>query len=464
MANNNVPAHDFAPSWLKIPAYDASSKNVHSDAAHTARREDRRPYRRSSGGRGPFSHGDGHRDWDGHAERGGRPSFFLSRHHSLDVDEGHHQGATPPSHVVAHGDSVVPPRRPHSRHDFRDFLQPSYQKINSGAQGGDNCSYSILKGGASNKASSEGSKKDLASNYFNQEFPTLQGNSEAPVQPAVANGSVWENPRNSKVHGTVLKKVHLSQRPLRSDLHVESRSKSPSSGTTNSTLSGGGAVSPKLIRHGGAAGQCVKPVPSTGGSVFKTLTPAKKCAGQQAHTMEILVKHPKAKGNKVDFLKALKSGEDSKEEESNKGESATEGDRPVNGEHGESLNEGTRGEELEDPVDFSKLSLDNSSTDTPLSSSLEAEQRLLREMGWKEEALDDDAYAPLTEDELREYQNITKMRQEKQRNGTAQRPLPWSPRRVVQPLAGAAAAVLLTNSARWSTSSSSSDTSDLDSN
>ncbi|KAL1472412.1 hypothetical protein MTO96_039347, partial [Rhipicephalus appendiculatus] len=30
-------------------------------------------------------------------------------------------------------------------------------------------------------------------------------------------------------------------------------------------------------------------------------------------------------------------------------------------------------------------------------------------MGWKEEASDDDTYAPLTEEELREFQNLTKL-------------------------------------------------------
>lgn len=31
--------------------------------------------------------------------------------------------------------------------------------------------------------------------------------------------------------------------------------------------------------------------------------------------------------------------------------------------------------------------------------------RLLREMGWKEEVSDDENYAPLTEDELREFRD-----------------------------------------------------------
>ncbi|XP_061225219.1 vasculin [Neopsephotus bourkii] len=42
-----------------------------------------------------------------------------------------------------------------------------------------------------------------------------------------------------------------------------------------------------------------------------------------------------------------------------------------------------------------------------LSSSLEAEHRLLKEMGWQEDSENDEAYAPLTEDEMREFQVIS---------------------------------------------------------
>ena len=49
-----------------------------------------------------------------------------------------------------------------------------------------------------------------------------------------------------------------------------------------------------------------------------------------------------------------------------------------------------------------------------LSSSLEAEHRLLKEMGWQEDSENDETYAPLTEDEMREFQVI---REQLQKNG-----------------------------------------------
>ncbi|XP_053304014.1 vasculin [Spea bombifrons] len=49
-----------------------------------------------------------------------------------------------------------------------------------------------------------------------------------------------------------------------------------------------------------------------------------------------------------------------------------------------------------------------------LSSSLEAEHRLLKEMGWQEDSENDEIYAPLTEAEMREFQSIS---EQLQKNG-----------------------------------------------
>ncbi|NXG17180.1 GPBP1 protein, partial [Grallaria varia] len=49
-----------------------------------------------------------------------------------------------------------------------------------------------------------------------------------------------------------------------------------------------------------------------------------------------------------------------------------------------------------------------------LSSSLEAEHRLLKEMGWQEDSENDETCAPLTEDEMREFQIIS---EQLQKNG-----------------------------------------------
>ncbi|KAL3203593.1 hypothetical protein MRX96_011957 [Rhipicephalus microplus] len=230
---------------------------------------------------------------------------FSSRHASADAEDRlfHHSVPSSGVHKVAQ-----PPRRPHSRHEFRDFLQPSYHKMSPGAvQSSDNCASVVVSaqvGGPT--VMSQRSKKNLPGNNFNQEFPTLQGADVAPVQqPPVVNGSVWENPRNSKVHGTVLKKVHLTQRtsPRTEPASLlEARSKSPNStsGALPSAVSAVGALSPKLGRPAGLTGPspAVKTaVSASQNSLYKALLPLNK-KSQPGHAMEILVKHPKTKGNK----------------------------------------------------------------------------------------------------------------------------------------------------------------------
>lgn len=66
---------------------------------------------------------------------------------------------------------------------------------------------------------------------------------------------------------------------------------------------------------------------------------------------------------------------------------------------------------------FTSRQITRSSTfpqEVVLSSSLEAEHRLLKEMGWQEDSENDEIYAPLTEDEMREFQVIS---QQLQKNG-----------------------------------------------
>ncbi|KAK8762360.1 hypothetical protein V5799_026373 [Amblyomma americanum] len=350
---------------------------------------------------------------------------------------------------------------------------------------GDNCANVVCA--QAGPAASQHDKKDLTGNNFNQEFPTLLGADEAPVQqPAVTNGSVWENPRNSRVHGTVLRKGHLVQRPRpdpSAGTLLETRSRSPGS-TTGGTgvVTPAAALSPKLGHTTGLTGSAPaaskSSVSASQNSLYRALLPSsnktvREKGGPLAHAMEVLVKkQPRTKGgNKVDFLKALRSCKDDEEAKGAGGDTAALHDR-TNGhiqvDDGQSNVD--QGNDLESSAcDVGKLTLE-APEHPPLSSSLEAEQRLLREMGWKEDASDDDAYAPLTEDELREFQYITKMRQEKQqqqqRNGNTQRTVTaalsdraslWSPRRACSQVY---TGLVMGNG--WSSSSSSDTDSDGD--
>ncbi|KAL0964976.1 hypothetical protein UPYG_G00275170 [Umbra pygmaea] len=93
-----------------------------------------------------------------------------------------------------------------------------------------------------------------------------------------------------------------------------------------------------------------------------------------------------------------------------------------------------------------------------LSSSLEAEHRLLKEMGWQEESENDDACAPLTEEEMKEFQTISEQLQKNglRRNGLLKNGPP------VDSLGVWKTSHLRTAPAEQTETSSSSDTSDDD--
>uniref|UniRef100_A0AAY5KHE1 Vasculin n=1 Tax=Esox lucius TaxID=8010 RepID=A0AAY5KHE1_ESOLU len=94
-----------------------------------------------------------------------------------------------------------------------------------------------------------------------------------------------------------------------------------------------------------------------------------------------------------------------------------------------------------------------------LSSSLEAEHRLLKEMGWQEESENDDTCAPLTEDEMREFQAIS---EQLRKNGLRRNGLPKNGPPVDSLAVWKTGHLGMTAGAAEETETSSSDTSDDD--
>ncbi|XP_013784208.1 vasculin-like [Limulus polyphemus] len=167
--------------------------------------------------------------------------------------------------------------------------------------------------------------------------------------------------------------------------------------------------------------------------------------------MEILIKNPKARGNKSDFLKGLQSEINELDQKDDNYQKRLGGSKTDENELSQ-LNDDIDREHCVNGINIEKISIkdEEESEDTNmLSSSLEAEERLLREMGWKEECLDDDDYAPLTEEELQEFHNLTQKLQVNERKNGIQRNfhLSWSPKHI-SPLAN----VLPVNT-NWSSSS-----------
>ncbi|KAH9366918.1 hypothetical protein HPB48_002522 [Haemaphysalis longicornis] len=267
--------------------------------------------------------------------------------------------------------------------------------------------------------------------------PTLPGGNEAPApQPVVTNGSVWVSTLAFWLHDPMF---------------LGGRGVVPSVVGVVPVVAN--TLSPKLGRHVSLASASPAPMKSMAAasqnSLYKALMPSNKKVPQppQQHGMEVLVKHPKTRGNKGDFLKALRSSDDGKGGPDDEGAAtgAAKGPqddssgalssppaeprnhRDTNGHH----HHGSSSSQADDngtgsqgggdcsdsegaDCDVGKLSLDDDDDGSgrqhpPLSSSLEAEQS---EWVFKPEAAfcvrwagrkkgsDDDAYAPLTEDEL----------------------------------------------------------------
>ncbi|XP_022248820.1 vasculin-like protein 1 [Limulus polyphemus] len=155
------------------------------------------------------------------------------------------------------------------------------------------------------------------------------------------------------------------------------------------------------------------------------------------HHMEILIKNPKVRGNKSEFLKTLQTNTCSMNEVYEKGENHHNRHGGNKTEDEEELFELHKRENYVNGINIEKMSVkdDEESEDiNMLSSSLEAEERLLREMGWKEECLDDDNYAPLTEEELKEFHSLTQKLQMNEGKNGIQRNFhrSWSPGHIPQ--------------------------------
>lgn len=327
--------------------------------------------------------------------------------------------------------------------------------------------------------------KDTSADRFNQEFPSLKGDvSEISGTSVNVNGGVWDNARNAKVYmnspNNRSQKVELTAKGDSS----EKRSGSPGTPSCNASNGGSSLGSPKPSPPPSLA-QITKPNSQNqlSNSIYRSLVPSKgaltrksskesfrisspivnKSSRQSSPTppLEILntrlVTHPKNLGNKSDFLKTLRSESDRaaadddaiqeqavdklfKENELEEDDDDDNKSEITNNSHenGEEEEEAAV-EEMDNSASSMELNgihcerLSEKCVEKPvLSSSLEAEQRLLREMGWKEEGSgDEDVYAPLTEDEMKEFENLSK-KISQQRNGLQRHAhLTWSPKRLI---------------------------------
>lgn len=327
---------------------------------------------------------------------------------------------------------------------------------------------------------------------FEQEFPSLIGGATEDRTPVAAppNSSVWDSGKIGKIHlsTSVSKKLHLVQKPIRNEVITKQRSSSPvggggggGGGVSHTTAAVAGSPKPTThaamllmppIKNGTARSSSGVTNTTTIGSMYRALLPSKglmvrrsskennsKTNGQSTSDKALnaqLVTQPSSllSNKKSEFLKELKL--DDRRPVSNAEDDNVELSMGIANADDKSNEEGNQPETnfsngVSDDQDFHRSdsyvsneqpsvngiqierssSTDASEDNWVLSSSLEAEQRLLREMGWKEEGSEDEGvYAPLTEDEMKEMEHLSKVFQK--RNGM-QRNLhvSWSPKRIL---------------------------------
>ncbi|KAK7485365.1 hypothetical protein BaRGS_00023464 [Batillaria attramentaria] len=468
MAASNAPKHDFAPAWLKIPSdtKPAGSKSTsHQQDRSRQRREENFYNRYGSDYPKPLNRQNSFDLYD--VSKRYSPSHGSKyRHHSVEDDYYYYYGYgynyPYDPYSVQFGSQPSLPRQsardvkyqhPPSRFSQMNGSYPGYYYYDFYPQGEGYAHYSSpshsnkrAQYGREGRGESKDSKDSDKSSHdgddkeknFNDDFPSLNGTDEdAEVKPSKSgNGGVWDNPPRSRFDDA-------------SDL------KNTSSG------------------------------------IYKALVPSKPAQQQSpTPPIEILssrlVRQPKPLGDKKsEFLKALRKEADAEGSatngmsdgcyrESNNNKSYISHDEAANfiglllhkrdfpeekdreeeveddaeDETGDGLGQGaalaanlqpsasgSRKGEDKDSTEvvtngMSDLHLDHELDHHPkanssiLSSSLEAEQRLLREMGWDEQ--DDEVYE-ITEDDKREFKQLTDKLQQ-QRNGlTRMLPKAWSP-------------------------------------
>nr|XP_033786832.1 vasculin isoform X4 [Geotrypetes seraphini] len=198
-----------------------------------------------------------------------------------------------------------------------------------------------------------------------EDFPSLNPAHEKGLnQKKSLAGGVWEYPLNPRSRSSRMLVIKKGIRDLTfSGFHVV---------TTSHSLPVKSGTSPYVYK-----GLVPKPVvPTIKCNRSNSLSPVDKLS-QPRLTKLTRVRTDK----KNEFLKALK--QDRVEEE---------------------LEDGNQAEQEKDT---DRYDLHNGT----LSSSLEAEHRLLKEMGWQEYSENDETCAPLTEDEMREFQEISEQLQ-----------------------------------------------------
>lgn len=476
-SSSNAPTNDFAPPWLKLPtpvfkSPTPASKKPSSSDRNSADQQQLQPrrhsnsfnsYRKDLNSSTINSHSNSS-EFSRLNSNGNNhiTSHYLNpRHHSFGGEEQYyHNGVSQgnnninDSRVKVGKSNGLQQRSIYSRDRDREQsrekdpthhsnCKPTSRNFDSKTP------FAPLKKSFQKKSSEEfpdnesnqqcnKNKNEENCNEFesiNDEFPSLiEDKSSKDAADVDCNSySAWtNNAAKSKVLSTSSKhKVQLIKRSASNFDNPEGSLKSegnsfiaPKAVITstiyrNMSLIGKVKVGNNMKENGNfcnGIGQCAKMLPVINKSTSQVTSPA----------MEILVKNPKMRANKSDFLKSFRN-EDLKNKESRI--AFDDHDHKKNGidfDYDQSSIDNSEMEEKRRDCDPTAFDMDNTTNNSNddygntsvcphsdeingiLSSSLEAEHRFLLELGWKQD--DDPSYAPLTEDEVKEFQDLINAR------------------------------------------------------
>ncbi|XP_054162679.1 vasculin-like [Oppia nitens] len=263
-------------------------------------------------------------------------------------------------------------------------------------------------------------KEQNSNNVFNREFPSLVNNEvkcdqkDEPLNDNSSFHSAWTNSATkSKVLSTSknFQLIHSSVANF-DNIHNNTKSDAISSANASKPL-----ISSGVYRNISLIGKSKAGILKEN-TIFPRIQPmiTKSTVQTTTPTMEILMKNPKKRSNKNDFFNSIQNDNKDKEIDNEVEEklenlkissddfnNIRESEAVRNSDHnqtnGENDLKNMKNSEYHCPPldDYEEQDMG------VLSSSLEAEHRLLMELGWKDGHDDDPSYAPLTEDEVMEF-------------------------------------------------------------
>lgn len=366
--------HDFTPAWLNFPTAPSAAKPSHNYESPAVRVDNQGNVSRRCHNSTDSSESVNGRSL-GSLPSGGLP---RSERNGWKVHNGTIEGSSP--------------RVPLKQGSSDGIVGPSRK----------------IKGLQEHSVRHDG---DRRKKFAAEDFPSLNPDAEREVNRNKAAG-VWEHPPNPQSRGSKM-------------MVIRRISREESLPTVSSTIP---AQQQGLSRNGTGPSLHKGPIPKSVSLPVKMSRSSSSSPVEQGSQPRLMMRLTRMRSDKKShFLKALKQdmvGEEDlhlhcKDEDGFhlQNNNLGGGDENRNGyERGMGSGPLENGNSKPSALSMRQQVLCSStfSQQEVLSSSLEAEHRLLKEMGWQEESENDETCAPLTEDEMREFQAIS---EQLQRNG-----------------------------------------------